>query len=159
MCVSSSSPSPLIVEFPSSPRQATTATTDNKSVHFEEYCQGIVFKVHPVNRSQLWYSSEDYSELLRQQVLESKMALTADSQDDTITDDKLSYCVGLEKALSPARARRIKDHQRQHANIIISSQAACTPEVLSWISMNSSKQARMRAHKLAVTYYSYAQER
>jgi len=87
------------------------------------------------------------------------MALTTDSQHDTMTEDKICFCVGLEKALSPDHARRVKNHQRQHANIILSSQDVCTTEVLGRIAMHSSKQARVRAHKLAVNYYAYAQER
>ena len=87
------------------------------------------------------------------------MALTTDSQHDTMTKDKISYCVGLEKALSPDHARRAKNHLQQHANIILSSQDVRTPEVLSRIAMHSSKDARMRAYKLAVNYYAYAQER
>ena len=155
-----SSSSPMIVDFPSSPRQpsTTTANTAQKSVRFAGMCEMVVFKVHPVVPSQLWYSSEDYSELLHQQRWESRMALN-DSQLDTMTEDKICFCVGLEKALSPDHACRVKNHQRQHANIILSSQDLCTPEVLSRISMHSSKDARVRAHKLAVNYYAYAQER
>ena len=133
----SSSPPPMIVDFPSLPRQPST-TAEQKSVRFAGMCEMVVFKVHPVVPSQLWYSSEDRVQLLRQQRWESRMALT-DSQLDNMTEDKISYCVGLEKALSPDHARRVKNHQRQHANIILSSQDVCTPELLSRISMHSSK--------------------
>ena len=148
----SSSSLPLIDDLPSLPRQAT-ADKEKKSVRFEEFSEMVVFEVHPVIRSKLWYSSEDTSQLLQQQILESRMALL---QDDTITEDTISFCVGLEKALSPTHARRVKNHQRQHANFIISNQDAYTPEALSQISMRSSRHSRMRAHKLAVNYFSYA---
>ena len=125
-------------------------------VRFAGFSEMVVFEVHPVIQSKLWYSSEDTSELLRQQILESRMALT-EAQDDTITEDTISFCVGLEKALSPTHARHFKNHQRQHANIIISNQDVYTPEVLSEISMHSSRHSHKRAHKLAVNYFSYAQ--
>ena len=130
---------------------------EKKMVRFAGFSEMVVFEVHPVIQSKLWYSSEDTSELLRQQILESRMALTVtEAQDDTITEDTISFCVGLEKALSPTHARRVKNHQRQHANFIISNQDAYTPEALSRISMHNSRHSRMRAHKLAVNYFSYA---
>ena len=80
------------------------------------------------------------------------MALT----EAHLTEDTISFCVGLEKALSPTHARRVKNHQQQHANFIVSNQDAYTPEALSRISIHSSRHSRMRAHKLAVNYFSYA---
>ena len=99
----SSSSSPSIVDFPSLPRQATS-NKEKKGVRFAGFSEMFVFEVHPVIRSKLWYSSEDTSQLLRQQILESRMALT-EVQDDTITEDTISFCAGLEKALSPTHAR------------------------------------------------------
>ena len=147
----SSSSSPSIVDFPSLPRQATS-NKEKKGVRFAGFSEMFVFEVHPVIRSKLWYSSEDTSQLLRQQILESRLALT----EAHLTKDTISFCVGLEKALSPTHARHFKNHQRQHANIIISNQDVYTPEVLSEISMHSSRHSHKRAHKLAVKYFSYA---
>ena len=152
----SSSSSPSIVDFPSLPRQ-TTADKEKKRVRFAGFSEMVVFEVHPVIQSKLWYSSEDTSELLRQQIFESRMALI-EAQVDSITEDTISFCVGLEKALSPTHARHVKNHQRQHANFISSNQDAYTPEALSRISMLNSRHSRMRAHKLAVNYYAYSQE-
>ena len=56
-------------------------------VRFAGFSEMVVFEVHPVIQSKLWYSSEDTSELLQQQILESRMALI---EDDTITEDTIS---------------------------------------------------------------------
>lgn len=160
MCLSSSSLSSLIVDFPRYPRQAATAASKKKTVRFAEH--GQLWMIKPYfdfidDPSQLWYSSND-DELssLSQQAFESKRALAAtDLKEDIITEDKICLCAGLEleSVITRTNTRRVRNHRRQHMDTIVSRQDMCSPETLSLMSMQSSRLARKRAHKLAVIYF------
>ena len=157
MCLSSSSSS-LIVDFPRYPRQAATAASKKKTVRFAEH--GQLWMIKPYSDfiddpSQLWYSSND-DELssLSQQAFESKRALAAtDLKEDIITEDKICLCAGLESVITRTNAWRVRNHRRQHMDTIVSRQDMCSPETLSLMSMQSSRHACKRAHKLAVIYF------
>ena len=65
----------------------------------------------------------------------------------------LFLCAGLESVITRTNARRVRNHRRQHMDTIVSRQDMCSPETLSLMSMQSSRLARKRAHKLAVIYF------
>ena len=174
MC--STTPSPLIVDFPPSARHtSTTAATMKKekkhtTVRISEYAELYYIQqdYDTVDPSDLWYTPREKVQLKKQLAYDAYRTRKAliESPDHTITEDRLCACIGLESVLSTLSTtqsqRATTTHRRaqkaQHSTTIVSMQDTCSDEDLRQISLQSSKRTRRRAHKLAVTYAAGGQQ-
>ena len=83
----------------------------------------------------------------------SDAAAAGPSGDILLSEETLCQCVGIEKLLTPHRARRTREHKRSHAQVLISLQDMCSAEQLCRISQESSRSRRKKAQELAIMYW------
>lgn len=83
----------------------------------------------------------------------SDAAAAGPSGDILLSEETLCQCVGIEKLMTPHRARRTREHKRSHAQVLISLQDMCSAEQLCRISQESSRSRRKTAQELAIMYW------
>jgi len=106
--------------------------------------------------SKLCYSSDEKKQFEIQASSDARriVAIMVTRPPEDLSQDILCECVGLEKLMPPSRARRTKEHRRNHAHTVISWQYRCSDdEELRLISQRSSRVARENAEKLASINY------
>ena len=145
----------MIVDFPSS-----SSNLSKPRVTFSEYSQlSLIPKADECTQDSTWHTREQ-----QQSFTESTMAQTrrlrnllADTPPESITQQDLYECVGLENLLSSEISRKVVLRKRAHVDLILSVQrshhGACyKAEKIAFASMHSSRWSRERAANLAASY-------
>ena len=147
----------LIVDFPS---QSQSCTTSHKTLRFSNYALLFMIEVPPVEPSQISYTREDKI-LSKQQLVNDVYHARQMMHDVTqkqgraiIIQDNVCAFIGLEPLLMDS-GKEVANQRDLHAKKIILNQDRLTPDELSQISMQSSKQTREQSFKLASIYASF----
>ena len=101
-----------------------------------------------------WYTEEDcrtFNQALLNDIHRLRNVLAAATPDDTIAENDLYECVGIEIYLSSSLLRLAEAKKREHADAVLVEHRSRreNDDYLSQVSKNSSRWARQRAHQLA----------
>ena len=152
--------SPLIVDFPPTPRRIsvdseTTASSSPARVRFSPTSHLVFYEAQDIKPCLMFYSSEE-KKIFKKKAIRDALALQkiiySSRNSQVLYEDERfgKYCIGVEKLIVQGMPRHIEEYKRRHAHTVLSSQHACaTVEELSLVSQESSKPARIVAQKLA----------
>ena len=137
-------------------------------VSFSEMTQVVTVEPPaPPDAENIWHSKQDKALFKRALVNDVRRISSrlSDTPRDSVPQDELYECLGLECLLSPELLARSVEGRRLHTDAILSEQAhqrvfANDDEeddgsYLSYMSAVSSKPTRERAHQLAVGYWNF----
>ena len=148
----------LIVDFPS--QSCTTSHKAGRTLRFSNYALLFTIEVPPVEPNQISYTREDKilsKHQLANDVYHARQMMHDVTQKQgraTIIQDNVCAFIGLEPLLMDS-GKKVANQRDLHAKKIILNQDRLTPDELSQISMQSSKQTREQSFKLASIYASF----